>query len=162
MGMICEVFLVPARVAADLLADPGRIRKVLKSLQGTDAGISLEKSWHGLHFALTQSAWGGRPPLNVLATGGTPVGTTDVGYGPARLVDPAGVMDLHAALSAYSDADFERHFDPERLEEQAIYPQIWDEPLEDLLDEFGEYLQQLKAHVRRAAETGQALLIVNW
>ena len=144
---------------AQLVADPGSVHEVLESLEGSDSALSLEKSWHGLHFALTGTAWEGPPPLNFLAGGGVPIGDEDVGYGPARILDPAGVAAFHAALEAFSEADFDRNFDPANLAEAEIYPQIWDEPLEDLKDEYDEYLQEMRAHVRRAADSGQALLV---
>jgi hypothetical protein len=36
---------------------------------------------------------------------------------------------------------------------------IWDEPLDELLQEYAWYLEQLRNHVHRAAEGRQALLI---
>lgn len=87
------------------------------------------------------------------------MGDEDVGYGPARLLDPTAVTALNAALAAFSDADFDRNFDPAGLSGAEIYPPIWDEPLEDLKQEYAGYLQEMKTHVKRAAETGQALLV---
>lgn len=159
MSMICELFVVPPQTARQLVADPGGIYDVLNSLEGSDVVISLEKSWHGLHFVLTGTAWDGSPPLDFLAKGGVPVGDEDVGYGPARILEPAGVAALNAALSAVSEADFDRNFDPVELTKAEIYPQIWDEPVEDLKQEYVGYLEVMKAQVRRAAETGQALLV---
>src|SRR6478609_4045727 len=159
MRMICELFIVSSETARQLVADPSGIHDVLESLEGSESVLSLEKSWHGLHFVLTGSAWEGKPPLNFLAGGGVPVGDEDVGYGPARVLSPEGVTAFNAALGAFSEADFDRNFNPEALSSAEIYPQIWDEPLEDLKQEYGSYLQEMKAHVRRAAETGQALLV---
>lgn len=159
MSMICELFIVSPQTARQLIADPTQIYDVLKSLEGSDSVLSLEKSWHGLHFAITGSAWEGSPPLNFLAGGGVQVGEEDVGYGPARLLDSNSVAALNAALTAFSDADFTRNFDPARLSGADIYPQIWDESLVDLKVEYGGYLQEMKAHVQRASKTGQALLV---
>ncbi len=159
MSMICELFIVPSHTARQLIADPRSVHNVLASLEGSDSVLSLEKSWHGLHFVLTGTAWGGQPPLNFLAGGGVPVGNEDVGYGPARILDSAGVAALNAGLAAFSDADFDRNFDPAGLTGAEIYPQIWDEPLEDLKQEYGGYLQEMRAHIQRAAESGQALLV---
>ncbi len=158
MSMICELFILPARTARELIADPTGVHELLESLEGSDQVLSLEKSWHGLHFVLTESAWEGRP-LDFLASGGVPVGDEDVGYGPARILDPAGVTALHEALTAIEQSDFHRNFDPIALSDAEIYPQIWDEPIEDLKQEYIGYLQVMKAHVRRASESGQALLV---
>ncbi len=159
MSMICELFIIPARTARELIADPTGVHKLLESLEGSDQVLSLEKSWHGLHFVLTETAWEGRPPLDFLASGGVPVGDEDVGYGPARILDPEGVTALDEALTEIEQSDFHRNFDPIALSDAAIYPQIWDEPVEDLKQEYGGYLQEMKAHVRRASKSGQALLV---
>src|SRR5829696_7547426 len=39
---------------------------------------NFEKSWHGLHFLLTGTAWEGEPPLNFLLAGGREI---DIGLG---------------------------------------------------------------------------------
>jgi hypothetical protein len=159
MGMICELFAVPAEAAQEVLRNPPGIHNLLESLQRSDSGLSLEKSWHGLHFVLTGTDWGGDPPLNFIARGGTPVGRVDVGYGPARVLGPSEVVKLNTALSAISAEEFTRRFDPVRLAGVEIYPPIWDEPVEDLRQEYGGYFQDLKHHVHRAAQNGQALII---
>ncbi len=45
------------------------------------------------------------------------------------------------------------------LSDADINPQIWDEPIEDLKQEYVGYLQEMKAHVRRASKSGQALMV---
>lgn len=158
--MICELFSVPPATAREVLADPSGIHDLLETLDDEGSGVSLEKSWHGLHFTLTGSAEGGDPPLNFLLIGGTPVGDEDVGYGPARILDPDEVVALNGALAAISDEEFARRFDLGELAEADVYPSVWDEPLEDLLEEFGAYFDEAKAIVERAAAEGEALLIV--
>lgn len=159
MSMICELFLIPSQAAEQLIADPGNIHSTLQSLEGSDSVLSLEKSWHGLHYVLTGTAWEGDPPLNFLAGGGTPVGTEDVGYGPARVLGSEEVNALDTALTGFSESDFNRNFDLDGMSREAIYPQIWDEPLEELSQEYGSYLWEMKAFVNRAAESGKALLV---
>lgn len=159
MGMICEIYLVPPDKAHSLTANPSGVHALLSELQGSEQVISLEKSWHGLHFVLTGTAWEGHPPLNFIAGGGVPLGDEDVGYGPARLLAAPDVRTLDAALDGIPDSEFLRRFDPAGLAEADIYPQIWDEPLEDLQQEFARYFSDLKSHVKRAAKSGQALMI---
>ncbi len=159
MGMICKVFIVTPQTATQLVANPADLNDVLASLDSTDHVLSLEKSWHGLHFVLTGTAWQGSPPLNILAGGGTAIGSEDLDFVPARMLDPSGVSELHAALSAFSQEDFMRNFDPVALSEANVYPTIWDEPPASLIAEYNLYLNALKAHVQRAAEAGQALLV---
>jgi len=46
MSMICELFIVPAQAAREVIADPSGIHDLIESLEGSDAALSLEKSWH--------------------------------------------------------------------------------------------------------------------
>ncbi len=158
--MICTLYSVPEQWARRLTGDPSRIHELLRSPGEQGDGVSLEKSWHGLHFALTGSAWGGDPPLNFLAGGGDPVGDEDLGYGPARLLLPDQVELLSSALGGITDEEFARRFDLSALEREGVYPQIWDEPLDDLLEEYGGYLAAAKELVGQAAHDGHAILIV--
>ena len=158
--MICELFALSSHSARQVLAEPAGIRELLRSLEQTGTGVSLEKSWHGLHFALTGTAWGGDPPFNFLVTGGEPVGDIDVGYGQARILLPDQVALLNSALASMSDEEFARRFDLAELAKAAIYPEIWDEPSDELLDEFGGYLSFAKALIDDATRNGQAILIV--
>jgi hypothetical protein len=159
MSMICELFIVPPKVARQVMTDPRGIHKLLESLEGSEWVVSLEKSWHGIHFTLTGTPWECDSPLNLLAGGGVPVGDEDVGYGPARLLEPAEVSKVDEALQAISEEEFARRFDTKALAKAEIYPQIWDEPVEDLKEEYGSYFQQMKQHVGRARQEGHALLI---
>ena len=65
MSMICELFAIDPQSAHQVLGNPAGIRKLLESLKQSDAVLSLEKSWHGLHFVLTGSAWKGNPPATI-------------------------------------------------------------------------------------------------
>jgi Domain of unknown function (DUF1877) len=159
MSMICELYIVPAETLQRLLAEPDNVDGFLESLEQSDSMLSLGKSWHGLHFVFTGKVWEGDPPLNFLVAGGVPIGDEDLGYGPVRAFDPAGVTALNQALTAFSDADFNRNFDLTALLQAEIYPSIWDEPIERLQQEYGEYFREMKAHVQRASESRQAILV---
>ena len=159
MSMICNLFVTPSETASRLAADPQTIFDVLDVLDGTDADLSLEKSWHALQFLLTGEPWSGDPPLNFLTDGGNSVGDIDIGYGPARIFESSDVTTLNAALEKFSQSDLEARFDPGAMMAADIYPNIWDEPLDGLKREYGGYLQLLKEHVQDAAIANHALLI---
>jgi hypothetical protein len=159
MSMIFELFIVSDQTAKEVIADPSGIHDLLASLDGSDAALSLEKSWHGLHYLLTGDAVQGEPPLNFLLDGGATVGDEDIGYGPARILDPALVAEVNAALTGFSESEFDARLDPAAMTAAEIYPNIWHEPRDALKQEYAGYLRELKEHVHRAAEAGQALMI---
>jgi uncharacterized protein DUF1877 len=159
MGMYCALHAVAPADLEQLLA--GRREGLgLRRARGDNlSSVSLEKAWHGLHFLLTGSAWAAEWPLGFLLQGGEPVGD-DLGYGPARLLQPEAVSELDAALSGVSDDELWSRFDPDRMEEEQIYPGIWDEPEDDLRDEYLGYFHELKRLVHEAAARGMAVLVV--
>jgi Domain of unknown function (DUF1877) len=159
MSMICELLATPDEVARQVAAKPSGIHKLLATHLNPDQRLSLEKSWHGLHFVLTGSAWEGEEPLNFLASGGQPIGEEDVGYGPARALFATGVAALDKALASVNEDEFRRRFDLAGMVRAEVYPSIWDEPLANLLEEYGSYFQEFKSFVHTAAERGYAIVV---
>jgi hypothetical protein len=128
---------------------------------GPFADFDADKAWHAIHFLLTGSAWEGDPPLNFIATGGTPIGE-DLGYGPARALSSAEVKILANALEPLSAEQLSQRFDPEAMMAQDIYPAIWDRPVEedDTLAYVVEIYTDLRQFIIDTAREGNALLIV--
>ncbi|MCC6358529.1 MAG: YfbM family protein [Phycisphaerales bacterium] len=118
----------------------------------------MEKAWHGLHFVLCGTADEAPPPLGYLLSGGEELGD-DLGYGPARYLKPDEVKAFRDALMRISDADFARRFDPAALERSDIYPNIWDEDRDELLEEYQMYFEQFKRDLDATLAAGEGLLI---
>ncbi len=158
MSMIFEMFAIPNERAQEVLATPTKIHELLESLDDSSEVLSLEKSWHGLHYILTGDPVQG-DPFNFLLVGGDEVGDEDIGYGPARIFDPTSVANIDNALTKFSETDLDVRFDPAAMSVPQIYPDIWHEPRDSLRSEYAGYLETLKAYVHRTAELGRALLI---
>jgi hypothetical protein len=81
----------------------------------------------------------------------------DWGYGRPRLLDPAGVASVAAALDSISADDLRARYDPNALSDAEVYPDIWDEE-----DVFDTYLlpnfENLKALYSHAAAEGRWVL----
>ena len=109
--------------------------------------LNLDKSWHAIHFLLTGDAGGAPYPLG-LVMGGEDIGA-DQGYGPARLIEPDEMLDFSAALSALSDAELKKRYDPAEMAQHHVY-------IADSLVEEGEegwnYLVSFLLGLRRFAE----------
>lgn len=120
--------------------------------------IDLDKSWHGLHFLFTGKEDGGDEPACYLLRGGRQIGRVDVGYGPARVLLPAGVRRFADFLQSLSLDELQRRYDPERMTELKLYPEIWDEG-----DEAYDYLRanfiSLRDFMIAAREAGDAVII---
>src|SRR5690349_11334743 len=99
MGMIIVFHLARREQLSSLLASPEQVTDFLRDSGGEDVGLSenrldLDKAWHGLHFLLTGTDWGGTPPLNFIVAGGETIGDVDVGYGPARAFTPEQLAEI--------------------------------------------------------------------
>jgi hypothetical protein len=156
MGMRCEVIVVDEDQINELLANPESIFNLLAVGR---TGVFLDKAWHGIHFLLTGSVWGGKEPLCYLVKGGEEIGDVDVGYGPARVFSPNQIAGWADALSAISSDDLQKRYDPEAMTKAGIYPGGWDFAQEDgslpgeLLEFYGElqfFLEQAKSENKGA------------
>jgi hypothetical protein len=113
---------------------PSKFRKEGPEKDGCDLELSpgegivadLDKSWHGLHYLLTRTAWEGTPPLDFLVRGGTPVGNIDIGYGPARVFTAAETRAIYQALTALGDDALRSRFNPLDMTGKEIYPETWE------------------------------------
>jgi hypothetical protein len=145
MGMYCEV-------SVGSNGSGGSLSNV-----ATASSVSLEKAWHGLHYLLTGEVWEGDGPLAFLLAGGEPLG--DEEESPERWFTPEETADIHRALSGVSDNTLWSRFDAEEMEQQEIYPGIWDEPEDDLKEEYLTYFHELKQVVAAAVQGGQGMTV---
>jgi hypothetical protein len=121
--------------------------------------IDIDKSWHGIHYLLTGTAWEGDPPLNFLVAGGTEVGNIDVGYGVARAFDSRAVAQINSALAAISEEDLLSRFSPAEMSQMDIYPDIWVDDADNAREYCAEYFKDLKDFVERTTTAGYGMVI---
>lgn len=159
MSMTVVVYAVPTSDAHRLASDPDFFAEFTRYDNTTTASVSLEKAWHGLHYLLTFDAWEATGPKAFLIAGGFEIPESDAGYGPARLFSPEETAEINAAISPISDDDLWRRFDPKEMASKDIYPMIWDEPEDDLKQEYLFYFRDLKKLVANAAAVGHGLLV---
>ncbi len=118
--------------------------------------MELGLAWHGIHFLLNGSAWGGSPPLSDAVLGGTPVGDP-TSYEPVRYLSPAEVAAVADALPGADE--LVPRFTHKAMKQAEIYPDAaWDKA--DALTAFllPSYAD-LVSFFTRAAAAGEAVLI---
>lgn len=97
----------------------------------------IDKSWHAIHFLLTDSDWDGDFPNCFLVSGGRSIGDVDVGYGPSWSFTSTETSDIHSFLLGLSNDELKSRLDLARMKQLEIYPQIWNE---DSMEEHWEYI----------------------
>jgi hypothetical protein len=122
---------------------------------GSDGnGLNLEKSWHVLHYLLTGKPEEAPPPLGNAILGGKEIGP-DLGYGPARFLDPDEVRDVASALSTITSDDLAQRFDLQTMIAANIYPLREESELQMAQ----EYFPHLSRYYSEAAAAGNAMLL---
>ena len=149
MGMVGCFAALDRETIARLESDPDQIEAFLHPEDGAGEPphyLDVDKAWHGIHFLLTGTADGGRAPLSWAVLGGEEVGD-DVGYGPARILQPDQVRKIAQAL--LDEESFKARFTPEVMEAAQVYPDIiWVRDGNDALEYLVENYRGLVAFYR--------------
>jgi hypothetical protein len=119
--------------------------------------LDLDKSWHGIHYLLTGTAWEIGHGAGAAILGGEPIGA-DNGYGPARLLSTETVRTIAAELDALDVDTLRARFDPSAMAAADIYPDLWSGP-DDFDSYLAPYFSQLQRFYQTAAANGQAILL---
>jgi Domain of unknown function (DUF1877) len=117
-------------------------------------GLDLEKSWHSLHYLLTGGASETNLALGKTILGGKELGP-DIGYGPARFLEPPEVKEVATALEEVSEVELEKRFDLPAMVAASVYA-CRDESALKLAQ---HYFAQVVRYYREAAHRGHAMLL---
>ena len=156
MGMTGHLRRVRAEELDALLADSSGIAEFVFPDGGAPADdIDIDQTWHGLHFLLTGSAYGGSGPLAKAVLGGTPIGP-ELSTGPVLSVTVAQVVEVAEALAGLDRDEVEQRFDAEQMIDSGIYPDIWQDG--DFARDYAlQDLGRVTEHYRDAAANGDAM-----
>ncbi len=116
--------------------------------------LSLEKSWHSLHYLLTGNLWEVNSILGKTILGGNEIGP-DIGYGPARFLEPAELKEIATALKRVSKDDLAKRFDLKAMVAAKVYACH----NEGELELTQEYFTRVVAYYVEAAKRGDAMLL---
>ena len=148
--------LTPAQLQT-LIDDPSTVEAfIYPDEEEADGCIDIDKAWQGIHFMLTGDQWAGEPPLCNVILGGTEIGD-DVGYGPAKYITADDVRAAANALDQLPRDELAKRFDVSAMNNNDIYPGIWDEG-DDALDYLMTWYESLREYYSDAAKKGNAML----
>jgi hypothetical protein len=121
----------------------------------------LAKSWHGIHYLLTGSAWEGSPPFDFLVDGGQQVGKIDVNHGPLRAFSGNEVKTIYENISGIGPYELRKRFNARDMAAKEIYPDIWTKAgqEEDSLRYLMDSLDKLRAFLRKTIDAELGVLI---
>lgn len=116
----------------------------------------VDKAWHGIHFLLTGTAWGGKGPLAFIATAGESFDREDR---ELRVLYHAQVMEIAAALTALNLDELFRAAIPAEFAANDIYPDVWSEPKEECIGYVVDFLKDLSAFMQASATANLAVIV---
>jgi hypothetical protein len=121
----------------------------------------LDKSWHGIHYLLTGSAWEGSPPYDFLVEGGRQVGKIDLEHGPVRAFRTDETRAIYDAISIMSAYELRKRFNARDMAAKEIYPDIWTGPVieEDSLRYLMDNLDRLRTFLRQTIDAQLGILV---
>jgi hypothetical protein len=149
--------LVAATVTIAGFAFRFRQPPIVVSTEQAAEPLNIDKSWHGIHFLLTSSARGGKPPLSNAVLGGKEFGP-DLGYGPPRYLTPDQVKEVVAGLDGITRETLRGRFNPQAMTKAEIYSWNEDEG-EEGLEYFLTYYDRVRAYFQDAARKGNGMLL---
>jgi hypothetical protein len=125
--------------------------------QGEGPSTDLDEAWHGIHYLLSRGREEAPLPLSFLLHGGAQVGNV-----PARVFTSRETAAIHEAVSALSDAELARRFDPADMLAKEIYPKIWSRPKgeDDSLAYLLQYLGMLRAFLSATTRIGFGMVVI--
>jgi uncharacterized protein DUF1877 len=136
-------------------------RAALVPLGPIEKALSLEKSWHMIHYLFTGHAGTGHAPGDLLLSG-EELGE-DAGYGPARLHDEVKTSEFGRFLEGQDLARLRARTNFDAMNRAGVLygtGEPGDEALHKMLhEEIAIYFQLLRDYVRAMADKGNGLLV---
>ena len=135
MGLYCDLIRLSDQDVKKCLElkSETEIYAVVQQDRATEDWFDIDKAWHGIHFILTRLNPADPKPFDFLLRGGTLLTDRNwqESYGvdapDMRAFDSAQVKEIGLALSPITARVFRRGYNPDLMEQLAIYPRIWEQ-----------------------------------
>ena len=158
MSMIGYFCRVPPATAHLAMTDAAAADRLISfDGPGAEGQLDVDKAWHAIHFVLNGEPWPGPGILSQVVFGGEPFGD-DLGYGPARHLDPVTVNAVAEALRSVDAHAIVATVDLSRLDEVDIYPGGWFDDGDGSRRYIADNLRALCAFYAAAAEHEEAVI----
>ncbi|HUG10609.1 MAG TPA: YfbM family protein [Opitutaceae bacterium] len=118
----------------------------------------IDKAWDALDYLISEQ----RKKTGLarfLTEGGIEI-PEELGYGGPRVFSSEEVREIARLLEAVSQDTLRANYDPKKMNEEGVYPQIWVQGGADLFDYVVGNFVTMKSLVSDAATRGQGMMIV--
>ncbi len=165
MGMIACYFEASSETVTNLLGkSESEVESIVMEMEANDEvdDCDIDKSWDGLHFLLTGDTMAEMDSHNLLSVFviGDKVLCNEEGF--VAVSTPEKVKEIAAKVNSIDIATFFKDFDPADFVEAEIYPRIWEEDKEGLVEYLEENYAQLKQFYNRLAKEDKGIIVSIW
>lgn len=160
MGMIGNLLRVTESELEAYLKNSTLLENKIYSDEAVNENLTdIDKAWEGIIFLLTGEglASSEHPLTKVLFSGQLIDEEQDLGYGPAHFLRPNEVIMLNDELSKITIEDLRERFNPNKMTEEGIYPEIWEEG-NDAFNYLAEEFKAVQKTFADAANNHQAII----
>lgn len=139
--------------------DPAAVQAILGSGPLSDwEYLYLDEQWHGIHWLLTGSTWGGEFPGGFLLVGGRRF-TDELREYQLRGFRSGETARIAEFVRGFSRETLLQRFDPSAMNAQAVLPEeVWEDP--DAFDLLMERFDSMQRFLVAASEASEALLVI--
>lgn len=133
--------------------------RIYNSDSQDEDSLDVDKAWEGIIFLLTgQNLANATSELAQIFFSGDLIDEEqDLGMGPAHYLTAEQVSNLNKQIATLTEADLQQKYDPDKMKQLQIYPDIWDEG-DDAFDYIYGSFVALQAFYSEAAQNGQAII----
>jgi Domain of unknown function (DUF1877) len=165
MGMTCTLLRVTKSELEEYLNDSSLLEDRIYDDESEDEDenlIDIDKSWDGIIFLLTGQNFenADHPLLQVLFSGQIIDNEQDLGYGPAHYLTPEQVTDLNNQISKITVEDLRQKYDPEKMTELDVYPNVWEDEGEESFEYLSDNFLEVQQLYSDASKNGQAIITI--
>jgi hypothetical protein len=164
MGMIQSYLRIDKEMLNNFIADSSLLEDIVFKQNNTDNEnfLDLDKAWEGVFFLITgqslAEAIEEEAPLLGILMGPTEIDPDqDMGYGPATYTTAEQTRDIYNAIKGLTKEELTANYDPSRMAEEGIYPDIWEDD-ENALEYLLDYFDDLKNFYRKAVVEEEAVV----
>jgi len=162
MGMVVILLRVTESQLDEYLRDSSALENRItnEDIYHDNTSLNIDKAWDGSIYLLTgQNYWNATHPLaSALFSGQLIDKDQDLGLGPAHYRLPSQVKQLNGVVSTITEADLRERYQPNRMAEMKVYPDIWDQDQIDAFDYLKNYFKLFQAFYNLAAIDHNALI----
>jgi hypothetical protein len=179
MSVVANYVRLPPELLARWRNEPGLIDAICGNQYPEAEHLDLDRAWDGLSWLLSEKKRQSKaahlseddtptaapaPPdiawrvLEGVATPEEP--KLNFGYGAARVIDSATVVQASKHFNSLIQADLRSVFDPDAMDEHEIAPLIWQREGRAAVEDYLlPYFERLRAFLRRASEAKQPVVV---